>query len=58
MPAYPTIEAFTDTYSEDSFPSPYERLEAYERVMEVAAEHPITICWSTCLKPDHSERGE
>jgi hypothetical protein len=40
MPAYPTIEAFTDTYSEDSFPSPYERLEAYERVMEGAAEHP------------------
>lgn len=40
MPAYPTTEEFSQTYSEDRYASPYERLETYERVMQAAAEHP------------------
>ncbi len=40
MASYPTLETFTETYSEDTYESPYERLETYERVMQASAEHP------------------
>lgn len=40
MATYPALAEFTSTYSEQTYASPLDRLETYQRVMQAVAENP------------------